>query len=100
MKNILITLIILFILLSSLEAKKKNKKNKKKNKIGKEYEPIIGNCILTNSKTSMKLKSHIFEHRDDDLNKILKPSKIKLEKSDLDIIEECKKKAFEGKSDL
>ena len=87
------------MLLSSLEAKKKKKK-KNKNEIEKKYEPFIGRCIITNSKTSMNLKSYIFDHRDDDLNDILKPKKIKLEKSDLDIIEECKKKAREGNGEL
>ena len=97
MKNILFVLLIIFILLSSLEAKKK-KKNK--NKIQKKHEGFVGNCILTNSNTSMNLKTYIFDHRDDDLNEILKPSKIKLDKKDIDIIEECKKKAYEVSGEL
>ena len=98
MKIILIILMIMFIL--PLFEGKKKKKGKNRKKIGKEFDPFIGNCILTNSKSSINLKTHIFEHRDDDLSEILKPSKIKLEKSDLDIIEECKKKAIGGKTDL
>ena len=98
MKIILIILMIIFIF--PLVEGKKKKKGKKNTKIGKEFDPIIGNCILTNSKSSLNLKTYIFEHGDDDLSEILKPSKIKLEKSDLDIIEECKKKAVGGKTDL
>ena len=98
MKIILIILMIIFIF--PLVEVKKKKKGKNRKKIGKEFDPIIGNCILTNSKSSTNLKSHIFEHQDDDLSEILKPSKIKLGKSDLDIIEECKKKAVGGKTDL
>ena len=99
MRNILIILMIVIFIFSLIEAKKK-KKGKNKKKIEKELDPLIGNCILTNSKSSMNLKSYIFDHRDDDLSEILEPSKIKLEKSDLDIIEECKKKATGGKTDL
>ena len=99
MKIILIIFMIIIFIFPLVEGKKK-KKGKIRKKIGKEFDPIIGNCILTNPKSSINLKTHIFDHKDDDLSEILKPSKIKLEKSDLDIIEECKKKAVGGKSDL
>ena len=95
MKNIFIFLILIIIaLFTSSMSKKKSKKNKKKKK---ELDPKVGTCILTNNKASNALKSYIFDNRESDLREILKSPKIKLEKSDIDVIEECKNKVEQNK---
>ena len=94
MKNIFIFLILIIIVFTPSLSKKKSKKNKKKNK---ELDPKVGTCILTNNKASNTLKSYIFDNRDDNLRDILESPKIKLEKSDIDVIEECKNKVEQNK---
>ena len=100
MKTIFIFLVlIIFILFTSSEAKK-TKKKKKSKKIKKELDPQIATCILTNNKASMSLKSHIFDHRDDDLSEILDPYNEKIDKNDKEVIKECANKVNKEKGDL
>ena len=71
------------------------KRSGKKKK--KDFDPKVGTCILTSNKASNTLKTYIFDNREENLRELLESPKIKIEKSDIDVIEECKNKVEQNK---
>ena len=55
---------------------------------------VIADCILKNEKTSDTLRKSIEENKDGDIMRAIHPRGQRLEKSDKDLIRECRKESI------
>ena len=91
MKKALLFL-FLIILVTCQPSKEKIEEMKKKRK---EHDKQLAECILKNETTSSELKKLIEENKDDHLMKALHPRAHKLDRSDREIIRNCRKALFD-----
>ena len=91
MKKALLFL-FLIILVTCQPSKEKIEEMKKKRK---EHDKQLAECILKNETTSSELKKLIEENKDDHLMKALHPRDHKLDRSDREIIRNCRKALFD-----
>ena len=91
MNKVLFFLILLsFIVCQPSEAKREEMRQRRR-----EQDRLLAECILNNTQTSPELKKLIEENKDDHIMKALHPRDHKLEKSDRDIIRNCRKEQFD-----
>ena len=91
MNKVLIFLILLsFIISQPSEARREEMMQRRR-----EHDKHLAECILNNTQTSPELKKLIEENKDEHLMRALHPRDHKLEKSDRDIIRNCRKEQFD-----
>ena len=91
MNKVLFFLILLsFIVCQPSEAKREKMRQRRR-----EQDRLLAECILNNRQTSPELKKLIEENKDEHLMRALHPRDHKLEKSDRDIIRNCRKEQFD-----
>ena len=91
MNKVLIFLILLsFIISQPSEARREEMMQRRR-----EHDKQLAECILNNAQTSPELKKLIEENKDEHLMRALHPRDHKLEKSDRDIIRNCRKEQFD-----
>ena len=91
MKKALLFL-FLIILITCQPSKERLEEVKRKRK---EHDKQLAECILKNETTSSELKKLIEENKDDHLMKALHPRDHKLDRSDREIIRNCRKALFD-----
>ena len=92
MRTFLVLLLLFSIFCNPTENDNKNKLEKGKKR--KQFNADFSECILKNGTASEELKKNVEENKDGQLRKVLFELKDKLNESDLNLINHCKKEAF------
>ena len=90
MKIIFFIFLLTFIVCQPSEEKREEIRRRRK-----EHDRQIAECILKNENISTNLKKLIEENKEENLMKALHPRDHKLERSDRDIIRNCRKEMFD-----
>lgn len=91
MKKFLIILALLVFSVCQVSEERREEMRKKR----KEHDRKIAECILKSEQASPELKKIIEENKDDDLRKALHPRDHHFERSDRDVIRNCRKEMFD-----
>ena len=95
MKKIIIFLILISFILCRLDPAKLEEIKQRR----KEEMKLIAECLLKNENTDEELKKSIRENKDFDLVKALRPKGRRLNKSDLEIIKQCRREILKAKAE-
>ena len=90
MKIIFFIFLLAFIVCQPSEEKREEIRRRRK-----KHDRQIAECILKNENISADLKKLIEENKEENLMKALHPRDHKLERSDRDIIRNCRKEMFD-----
>ena len=87
MKRIIIFLIMILCVICPLTEEQREEIRKKR----KEHETFIAECILRSPQASADIKKRIEENKEEDLRNVLHPKDHKYEKTDREVIRNCRR---------